>query len=98
MLGRERKLSRYRWWSEHFERIQAALYSRYLLVLMGEEPDPPERFLRYIWSDDPRPMWATHKEAAGARSRESVLKIIAAVENRARKDRDEADSRSKEDR
>jgi len=83
-LARLHKVACYQWWKQHYPRIQGMLLARFTLAQMGAETTPPEQFIRTIWNTDPRPKWVSHKQNSDSETHTRVLKIIAAVEARAK--------------
>lgn len=77
-------LNRYAWWQKHIEQIIAGLRGRYEVIKLGGDPGPPEQLFKSIWNKDPRPMWATHK--VNSESKHKMLRIVATVERRARRE------------
>jgi hypothetical protein len=95
-LGRRVGIAEYAWWEQHIERIIATLRGRYEVVKLGVDPGPPERLFKLIWRSDPRPMWASHKTRAA--SKDAMLRLVAIVERRARRDGNAPDCASEESR
>jgi hypothetical protein len=82
--GSARKLgiARYRWYSEHFVQIEAALSGRFEAIRAGADPPSVEDLLDSLWVSDPKPYWSTHRPRQG-RNYEKFVKLVAEVDRRA---------------
>ncbi len=95
-LGRRTSIAGYAWWEKHIEEIVAALRGRYEAVKLGADPGPPQQMFKAIWQRDPRPMWVSHKTRAA--SKDAMLRIVAIIERRARRDKNEIYNRNEKNR
>lgn len=109
-LARQRDLLKNKWMKANFDHLVFILYGRYIAVKIGD-PDalPVEQFLRAIPFKQPAPHWASPNDPrfasrkgltnhGGRLTFHKMSTLVSVIDARARRDRDEIDSRSAQDR